>query len=110
MEKWSYEDLTQYINNDVNEFMSEGLNIRQATSRVQVEYQRVIQDEPLDKLIIYMMLSKLGIEHGFLRDDIRDETLIMVKLNEQSNYSDALSPKELEAFKKDVKELLETLS
>jgi uncharacterized protein YoaH (UPF0181 family) len=56
MKRWTYEELKQNIVEDIEEFMSDGLNFRQATSRVQVEYRRIIDKDPVQKLIIYMML------------------------------------------------------
>ncbi|MDO6582174.1 Imm3 family immunity protein [Photobacterium sp. 2_MG-2023] len=75
MDKWSYDELQEFIHEDIEEFMGDGLNIRQASSRIQVEYAKSIEDSELEKLIIYMVLCKEGVKHGFLRDDIKEETL-----------------------------------
>ncbi len=78
MDKWSYEELQEFIHEDIEEFMSDGLDIRQASSRVQVEYAKSIEDCDLEKLIIYMALCDEGVKHGFLRDDIREQTLELI--------------------------------
>ncbi|EKE75619.1 Imm3 family immunity protein [Gallaecimonas xiamenensis] len=74
MDKWSYEELQEFIHEDIEEFMGDGLDIRQASSRVQVEYAKSIEDSELEKLIIYMVLCEEGVKHGFLRDDIKEQT------------------------------------
>ncbi len=75
MENWSYQELQDFIHEDVEEFMSDGLNIRQASSRVQVEYARSLENNELEKLIIYMVLCEEGVKNGYLRDDIKGDTL-----------------------------------
>ncbi|GLQ70774.1 Imm3 family immunity protein [Vibrio penaeicida] len=79
MDKWTYEELQEFIREDIEEFLNDGLNIRQATSRVQVEYAKAIQSSDLEKLIIFMVLCKEGVEHGFLRDDIKEDTLNLLE-------------------------------
>ena len=59
--------------------MGDGLDIRQASSRVQVEYAKSIGDSELEKLIIYMALCEEGVKHGFLRDDIKEQTLELLR-------------------------------
>ena len=79
MDKWSYEELQKFIHEDIEEFMRDGLDIRQASSRVQVEYAKSIENGELEKLIIYMVLCEEGLKHGFLRDDIKEQTLELLE-------------------------------
>lgn len=81
MDKWSYEELKEFIREDVEEFMRDGLDIRQASSRVQVEYAKSIEGSDLEKLVIYMVLCEEGVRHGFLRDDIKEQTLRLLERN-----------------------------
>jgi len=73
MDKWSYVELQEFIHEDIDEFMRDGLDIRQASSRVQVEYAKSIEANELEKLIIFMVLCEEGVKHGFLRDDIKEQ-------------------------------------
>ena len=61
MEKWSYEELQEFIHEDIEEFMRDGLDIRQASSRVQVESAKSIESGELEKRIIYMVLCEVGL-------------------------------------------------
>ncbi|WP_041324912.1 hypothetical protein [Saccharophagus degradans] len=75
MDKWSYRELQEYIHEDIEEFMGDGLNIRQASSRVQVEHAKSIEQSEQEKLIIHIVLCDKGVKHGFLRGDINKQTL-----------------------------------
>ena len=79
MDKWSYEELKSFIHQDIEEFIRDGLDIRQASSRVQVEYAKSIENSKVEKLIIYMVLCEEGVRHGFLRDDIKEQTLELLR-------------------------------
>ncbi|GAB1148809.1 MAG: hypothetical protein SwBeaBPW_30990 [Shewanella algae] len=90
MEKWSYEELQEFIHEDIEEFMRDGLDIRQASSRVQVEYAKSIESGELEKLIIYMVLCEEGLMHGFLRDDIKEQTLeLLERINLEQRIQDS---------------------
>lgn len=106
MQRWTYDELKQNIEEDIEEFMADGLNFLQATARVQVEYQRITDKSPLEKLIIYMMLLKLGIEKEIVREDIRDETLALVAAGDLSRFNGDLTDEEFKAFGKDISEVL----
>lgn len=58
MDKWSYRELQEYIHEDIEEFMGDGLNIRQASSRVQVEHAKSIEQSEQEKLIIHIVLCE----------------------------------------------------
>ena len=79
MDDWSLTELKQIIHEDIEEFMGDGLDIRQASSRVQVEYARLIDASQLNKLVIYMVLCDEGIKHGYVRDDIKNSALQLLR-------------------------------
>jgi uncharacterized membrane protein YheB (UPF0754 family) len=110
MNRWSYCELAQYIYEDFNEFLSDGLNVRQVISRIQVEYYKIMEESPIERLMIYILLAKLEIEHGFLREDIREEVLRMINDNRLSKFSNELETSELKKLKEDIDELLIKLS
>lgn len=109
MQRWTYEELKQNIDEDIEEFMADGLNFLQATARVQVEYQRITDKSPLEKLIIYMMLLKNGIEKGSVREDIREVVSALVSTGELSRFKEELTEEEFEAFEKDLSEVFSQL-
>ncbi|OYD07745.1 Imm3 family immunity protein [Paludifilum halophilum] len=110
MERWSYEEITQYIRDDFSEFLMDDLNVKQATSRVQVEYQNIIEESSVEKLFIYIVLAKLGLEHGTLRDDIKEEVLKMITEEKLLKIKDDLTPNEYKNLMKDTHDLLSLIN
>lgn len=102
MEKWSYEELREFIHEDIEEFMGDGLNIRQASSRVQVEYAKSIEASELEKLIIYMVLCEQGVKYGFLRDDIKEQTLELLGRIDLEQCDQQLSVEERPKLRDDM--------
>ncbi|MDP5190314.1 Imm3 family immunity protein [Rheinheimera baltica] len=102
MDKWSYEELQEFIYEDILEFMGDGLDIRQATSRVQVEYAKAIEGSKLEKLIIFMTLCEEGVKHGFLRDDIKEQTLELLQPINIVAYEKQLNNKEIVKLRDDI--------
>lgn len=102
MDKWSYEELQEFIHEDIEEFMGGGLNIRQASSRVQVEYAKSIESSELEKLIIYMALCEEGVKHGFLREDIKEETLKLLGRVDLGQFDQQLSEAERHKLRDDI--------
>ena len=102
MVNWSYEELRGFIHEDIEEFMGDGLNIRQASSRVQVEYAKSIEDSNLEKLIIYMVLCEEGMKHGFLRDEIKEQTLELLGQIDLGQCYQQLSEEELPRLRDDM--------
>jgi hypothetical protein len=102
VDKWSYEELQEFIHEDIEEFMGDGLNIRQASSRVQVEYAKSIEDSELEKLIIYMVLCEEGVKHGFLRDDIKEEALELLGRIDLGQCDQQLSDGERHKLRDDI--------
>jgi len=95
VDKWSYEELQEFIHEDIEEFIGDGLDIRQASSRVQVEYAKSIEDSELEKLIIYMVLCEEGVKHGFLRDDIKEQTATLLERIDIGQCDQKLSDEEI---------------
>lgn len=102
MDKWSYTELQDFIHEDIEEFMTDGLDIRQASSRVRVEYENSIKSSELEKLIIYMALCEEGVKHGFLRDDIKVQTLDLLGQFDLKQHDDQLSAEEISKLRDDM--------
>lgn len=102
MEKWSYEELRDFIHEDIEEFMRDGLDIRQASSRVQVEYAKSIEDSELEKLIIYMVLCEEGVKHGLLRGDIKEQTLELIRRIDLEQLDQKISGDEQSKLRNDM--------
>lgn len=105
MDKWSYPELQEFIHEDIEEFMKDGLDIRQASSRIQVEYARSIEDSQIEKLIIYMVLCEEGVKHGFLRSDIKKQTQELLCEVDIDRYSQELNNEEQLKLKDDINRL-----
>src|SRR5690606_6395382 len=99
MDRWSYEELQEFIHEDIEEFMGDGLDIRQASARVQVEYAKPIEDSDLGKLIIYMALCEEGVKHGYLMDEIKEQTLKLLELIDSGRWEQQRSIEERHKLK-----------
>lgn len=102
MDKWSYTELQEFIHEDIEEFMGNGLDIRQASSRVQVEYARSIEESELEKIIIFMALCEEGVKHGFLRDDIKAQTQELLRKINLGECDQQLSGEERSKLRDDM--------
>lgn len=74
----SYEDLNQYVIEDFDEFLNEGLSISQVTEKLLEEYYRGIVNSKVEKLVIYLRIALLSIERNYLREDIKAELMSMI--------------------------------
>lgn len=74
----SYEELNQYVIEDFDEFLNEGLSISQATEKLLEEYYRGIVNSKVEKLVIYLKIALLSIERNYLREDIKAELMSMI--------------------------------
>ncbi|KOO47182.1 hypothetical protein [Priestia koreensis] len=74
----SYEELNQYVIEDFNEFLNEGLSISQVTEKLLEEYYRGIVNSKVEKLVIYLRIALLSIERNYLREDIKAELMSMI--------------------------------
>lgn len=74
----SYEELNQYVIEDFDEFLNEGLPISQVTEKLLEEYYRGIVKSKVEKLVIYLRIALLSIERNYLREDIKAELMSMI--------------------------------
>ncbi|GED55718.1 hypothetical protein BBO01nite_49590 [Brevibacillus borstelensis] len=74
----SYKELEQYIIDDFEEFLDEGLSLSQVTEKLLVEYHRGIVNSQVEKLVVYLTIALLCLDKGYLREDIKDELNIMI--------------------------------
>lgn len=74
----NYKELEQYIVEDFEEFLGEGLSLSQVTEKLLVEYHRGIVNNNVEKLVVYLTIALLSLDKGYLRDDIKNELNIMV--------------------------------
>ncbi|NOU68806.1 hypothetical protein GC096_32810 [Paenibacillus sp. LMG 31461] len=113
MERWSYFELKQYVYKDFEEFtLKDGLQPRQAISRIQVEYERVMDESYLESVIIYSQLASIALEKNFIsqREDIRLNVSKMLKEIKYSDFQSELTIEELAAFKRDLDEVTNKLN
>ncbi|TMV50635.1 hypothetical protein FE783_08040 [Paenibacillus mesophilus] len=67
----SYKELEQYIVEDFEEFLDEGLSLSQVTDKLLVEYHRGTVNSKVEKLVVYLTIALLCLDKGYLREDIR---------------------------------------
>lgn len=112
----SYEELNQYVIEDFDEFLNEGLSISQVTEKLLEEYYRGIVNSKVEKLVIYLRIALLSIERNYLREDIKAELMSMINELESIPTKEEVGSEntkqillDIERFKKkseDVKEIL----
>ncbi|MEC2077041.1 Imm3 family immunity protein [Metabacillus fastidiosus] len=86
----SYKELSQYIVEDFDEFLNEGLSISQVTEKLLVEYYHGIVNSKVEKLVIYLRIALLSIERAYLREDIKTELMNMINELETLSIKDEL--------------------
>lgn len=74
----SYKELEQYIVEDFEEFLDEGLTLSQVTEKLLVEYQRGIVNSEVEKLVIYLTVARLSLDKGYLRQDVENKLNYMI--------------------------------
>lgn len=74
----SYEELNQYVIEDFDEFLNEGLSISPVTEKLLEEYYRGIVKSKVEKLVIYLRIALLSIERNYLCEDIKAELMSMI--------------------------------
>lgn len=113
--KLSYDKVIKYVSQGFERYIREdGLTISQATSRTIVELEIQTDDYEDVEWTMYLMLAKLGIEHGELRDDIKNIAIDIINSNKLINYwiNEGIDSKELEErtlFINDVKKMLKEI-
>jgi len=90
----TYKELEQYVAEDFEEFLNEGLSLSQVTEKLLVEYHRGIVNDPVEKLVIYLTIALCCLDQGSLREDIKNELNSMINeiasmsLNEKLDAED----------------------
>ncbi|BFH60395.1 Imm3 family immunity protein [Paenibacillus azoreducens] len=74
----NYKELEQYIVEDFEEFLDEGLSLSQVTEKLLVEYHRGIVNSKVEKLVIYLTIALLCLDKGYLREDLKNNLNIMI--------------------------------
>ncbi|MEK8214016.1 hypothetical protein [Paenibacillus sp. FSL L8-0463] len=112
--KLSYDKVIKYGTQGFEKYLSEGFTVNQATSRSIVEFEIQTDDFQDVEWILYLILAKLGIEHGDLRDDIKSQAMDIIHSNKLVKFwrQEGLDNKELEErvlFVEGIKDLLTTV-
>ncbi|MED4534005.1 Imm3 family immunity protein [Metabacillus fastidiosus] len=98
----SYEELNQYIVEDFDEFLNEGLSISQVTEKLLVEYYRGIVNSKVEKLVIYLRIALLSIERDYLSENIKIELMNMINELETLPIKDELGPENTKQILLDI--------
>jgi len=111
--KLSHDKVINYVTQGFEKFLSEGLTVSQATSRSIVDFEIQTDDFEDVEWTLYLVLAKLGIEHGDLRDDIKVQAMNIIHSNKLVEFwkNDGLDNKELEdrvLFVEEIRSLLTT--
>jgi|GEM_PF-3097193 len=112
--KLSYDKVIKYVTQGFEQYLSEGLTVSQATSRSIVEFEIQTDDFEDVEWTLYLVLAKLGFEHGELRDDIKAQAMKIIHSNILVEFwkSEGLDNKELEdrvLFVEEIRSLLTTV-
>lgn len=112
----SYEELNQYVIEDFDEFLNEGLPISQVTEKLLEEYYRGIVKSKVEKLVIYLRIALLSIERNYLREDIKAELMSMINELESIPTKEEVGSEntkqillDIERFKKKSKDIYKIL-
>lgn len=112
----SYEELNQYVIEDFDEFLNEGLPISQVTEKLLEEYYRGIVKSKVEKLVIYLRIALLSIERIYLREDIKAELMSMINELESIPTKEEIGSEntkqillDIERFKKKSKDVNKNL-
>lgn len=77
-EKITYEELMEYIPNDFDKFVSDGLSSIQAVSRLINEYENQTDDYEDVRWMFTVLLAEIGVKYECLRDEIKIEALNII--------------------------------
>ncbi|MGE7912678.1 hypothetical protein [Lysinibacillus xylanilyticus] len=72
-EKITYEELMEYVPNDFDKFVSDGLSSIQAVSRLINEYENQTDDYEDVRWMFTVLLAEIGVKYECLRDEIKKE-------------------------------------
>lgn len=100
----SYKELEQYIVEDFEEFLDEGLSLSQVTEKLLVEYHRGIVNSKVEKLVVYLTIALLCLDKGYLREDIKDELDIMTSDIASMSLKEELKAEDIKKVLQDIEQ------
>lgn len=104
MERFSYDEIKQDIRGDYARYMEGGYNFSfyGATSKILDDFQRVIRGSEVESVMLYTILAKIGLEHGKLRPQIKEEVQRIIDNGIVSKFKDELSSEEFSEISQDL--------
>lgn len=99
-EKITYEKLMEYVPNDFDKFVSDGLSSIQAVSRLINEYENQTDDYEDVRWMFTVLLAEIGIKHDCLRDEIKLEALSIINDKKLVDYWKEEGINDTELFKR----------
>lgn len=105
----SYKELEQYIIDDFEEFLDEGLSLSQVTEKLLVEYHRGIVNSQVEKVVIYLRIALLCLDKGYLREDIKGELNTMIQDIASISWKEELESQDIEKIVRDIEQYKEHL-
>ncbi|MGE7913067.1 Imm3 family immunity protein [Lysinibacillus xylanilyticus] len=85
-EKITYEELMEYVPNDFDKFVSDGLSSIQAVSRLINEYENQTDDYEDVRWMFTVLLAEIGVKYECLRDEIKIEALNIINDKKLVNF------------------------
>lgn len=105
MEIWSYEEAREIVRENFDQSLALGLNVTQSVERALYEFETVIEANEVEKLMIYIILVKLSVEHNEVRPDISDEFFKITEADILLHTLNQFEDVELNIVKKEIEEL-----
>lgn len=109
MELWSYEEANEIVRENFDQSLTLGLNVVQSVERALYEFETVIEENEIEKLMIYIILTRIGVEQNEVRSDIFDEFLRLTNTDALSQKLNHFKDTELNIVKKEIDELRKQL-
>ncbi|MGA3599077.1 Imm3 family immunity protein [Lysinibacillus agricola] len=85
-EKITYEELMEYVPNDFDKFVSDGLSSIQAVSRLINEYENQTDDYEDVRWMFTVLLAEIGVKYECSRDEIKIEALNIINDKKLVNF------------------------
>lgn len=109
MGTWGYEilddDTALDIKGDFEEYLEEGLSVREATENILQEYEDVIEEDEDDSTTVYLALASLQMKHGELQADIKEAALEIIESGKGLEIWEESGEEELKERKNVLNEL-----
>lgn len=105
----SYKELKQYIIDDFEEFLDEGLSLSQVTEKLLIEYHRGIVNSQVEELVVYLTIALLCLDKGYLRNDIKGELKGMISNVSIIQLKEELKAEDIEGIMHDIEQYKEHL-